>query len=117
MSGHKGKNKFKTGVRWLNWSAALALVSAGGFLTYVLVLNRPAEPVAVSLLTVERGTVETTINESGTVELRNQRLLKSPTEGAVDQVLVQPGDKVRSGQVLVTLRYPERQTALANQQV
>lgn len=117
MLGQKGKNKFKTGVPWLVWSGALALVSAGGFLTYILVVNRPAEPVAVQLLTVERGNVEITINESGTVELRDQQTLKSPTEGAVDRVLVQPGDKVRSGQVLVTLRYPERQTALANQQV
>lgn len=117
MIGQKGKNKFKTGIQWLAWSGVLAVVSAGGCLTYFLVLNRPAEPVAVSLLTVERGTVETTINESGTVELRNQRTLKSPAEGAVDQVLVKPGDKVRDGQVLVTLRYPERQTALANQQV
>lgn len=117
MLGQKGKNKFKTGVQWLAWSGALALVGAGGFLTYVLFLNRPAEPVAVQVLTVERGNVEITINESGTVELRDQQTLKSPTEGAVDRVLVQPGEKVRSGQVLVTLRYPERQTALANQQV
>ena len=117
MIGQKGKNKFKTGVQWLAWSVALAVVSAGGFLTYVLVLNRPAEPVAVQLLTVERGNVETTINESGTVELRNQRTLKSPTDGAVDRVLVQPGNKVRTGQVLVTLRYPEREIALANQQL
>lgn len=117
MIGQKRKNKFKTGVQWLAWSGALAVVSAGGFLTYVLVLNRPAEPVPVRLLTVERGTVETTINESGTVELRDQQTLKSPTEGAVDRVVVKPGDKVRDGQVLVTLRYPERQTALANQQV
>lgn len=117
MSWQQGKNKFKTGVRWLAWSGVLALVSTGGWLTYVQVLNTPAEPVAVQLLTVERGTVETTINESGTVELRDQRILKSPTEGAVDRVLVQPGDKVRSGQALVTLRYPEREIALANQQV
>lgn len=117
MIGQKGKNKFKTGIQWLAWSGALAVLSAGGFLTYVLVLNRPAEPVAVNLLAVERGTVETTINESGTVELRDQQTLKSPTEGAVDRVLIQPGDNIRSGQVLVTLRYPERQTALANQQV
>ena len=117
MRRKQEKSKFKTGVQWLVWLGALALVSIGVWLTYLLFLERSAEPVAVSLLTVERGTVETTINESGTVELREQRSLKSPTEGAVDQVLVQPGDKVKSGQVLVTLRYPERQTALGNQQL
>lgn len=117
MSRQQGKNKFKSGVQWLAWSGVLALVSTGGFLTYLLVLNRPPEPVAVRLLTVKRGSVETTINESGTVELRGQRLLKSPVESAVDQVLVQPGDKVRFGQVLLTLRYPERQTVLAKQEL
>ncbi len=117
MSKPQGKNKFKNGVQWLAWSAALAVVSIGGCLTYILVLNRPPDPVAVGLLTVERGTVETTINESGTVELRGQRCLKSPVEGAVDHVLVKPGDKVRFGQMLLTLRYPERQTVVANQQL
>jgi HlyD family secretion protein len=117
MSGQQGKNKFKNGVQWLTWSGALALVSIGGWLTSTLVLNRLAEPVMVRLLTVGRGTVETTINESGIVELRGQQTLKSPTEGAVDRVLVRPGHKIRPGQALVTLRYPERQIALANQQV
>jgi len=117
MIKQQGKQAFKTGVRWLAWSGALALVSIGGWLVYILVLNRPAKPVAAPLLTVERGTIETTINESGTVELRAQQTLQSPTEGAVDQVLVQPGDTVKAGEVLVTLRYPERSTALMDQQV
>lgn len=68
-------------------SAVLATVSAGGILTYVQVLNRTPEPVPVRLLTVKRGNIETTINEGGTVELREQRIIKSPTEGAVEQVL------------------------------
>lgn len=117
MIWHKEKKKFKTGVQWLAWPAALAVVGVGGWLTYFLVLNRPPEPVAVRLLTVERGNVETTITEGGTVELREQRVLKSPTEGAVDRVLVKPGEKVRADQVLLTLRYPERKIALAKQQL
>jgi HlyD family secretion protein len=117
MIGRKGKNKFKTGAQWLAWSAVLISVSAGGFLTYILVLDRPTKPIPVSLLAVKRGSVETTIDEGGTVELQGQQTIKSPTEGAVDRVLVQPGNKVKAGQVLVILRYPERQTALANQQL
>lgn len=112
------KGKFKGALRWLVWSFILTIVCAGGGgLTYFLIFNRPKEPVAVSLLTVKRGNVETTINESGTVELREQRAIKSPTEGAVDKVLVKPGEKVKSGQVLLVLRYPERKIALANQQL
>jgi HlyD family secretion protein len=111
------KGKFNIPGRWLAWSGVLAVASAGGWLTYFLVLNQPPEPVPVSLLTVERGNVETTINESGTVELLEQRILKSPKEGAVERVMVKPGDRVKLGQVLLTLRYPERKIALTNQQL
>ncbi|BAZ17968.1 hypothetical protein NIES4071_98490 [Calothrix sp. NIES-4071] len=111
------KNKFKIAGRWLAWSGVLAVVSVGGWLTYFVVLNKPPEPVAVRNMTVERGNVETTINESGTVELREQRILKSPKEGAVERVMVKPGDRVKPGQVLLTLRYPERKIALANQEL
>lgn len=112
-----GKGKFKGAGRMLAWSGVILALGAGGWQTYSLVRNRPAEPVAVRILNVERGNVETTINESGTVELREQRILKSPTQGAVDRVLVKPNDRVKSGQVLLTLRYPERKIALANQQL
>lgn len=111
------KNKFKIAGRWLAWSGVLAFASVGGWLTYFVVLNKPPEPIAVSLLTVERGNVETIINESGTVELREQRILKSPKEGAVERVMVKPGDRVKPRQILLTLRYPERKIALANQQL
>ena len=47
----------------------------------------------------------------------SQQILKSPAEGAVDQVLVRLGDQVKSGQPLIILRNPERQTILANQQL
>ncbi|MEP0957535.1 efflux RND transporter periplasmic adaptor subunit [Microcoleus sp. FACHB-1515] len=107
----------RAGVNWLIGSGVLAIVSIGGWWVYAVALNRPANPLSVRLLTVERGTVETTINESGTVELGNQQTLSSPAEGAVDRVLVQPGDTVRQGQILLTLRNPDRQTALVNQQI
>ncbi|WP_375512141.1 efflux RND transporter periplasmic adaptor subunit [uncultured Nostoc sp.] len=110
------KNKFKIAGRWLAWSGVLAVAGVGG-LTYFLVLNQPPEPIAVRLLTVERGNVETTINETGTVELQEQRILKSPKEGAVERVMVKPGERVKLGQVLLTLRYPERKIALTNQQL
>ena len=113
----QGKKKFKTGVKWLAWSGVLASVSAGGWLTYIQTQNRPAESAALPVVTVERGNIETTINESGTLELRGQQTLKSPAEGAVERVLVRLGDQVKSGQPLIILRNPDRQTILANQQL
>ncbi|BBD66985.1 hypothetical protein NIES4072_57370 [Nostoc commune NIES-4072] len=112
----QGKKKFKTGVKWLAWSAVLASVSAGGWLVYVH-QNRPPESAQQPVVTVERGNIETSINESGILELRGQQTLKSPAEGAVDRVLVRLGDRVKSGQPLIILRNPDRQTILINQQL
>lgn len=112
-----GQKEFKMGVQWLIGSGALIAISLTGWMSHGIWFNRSPQPIPVRLITVERDTVETTINASGTVQLRGQQTLKSPAEGAVEQVLVQPGDRVDQGQVLVTLRNPERQTALANQQV
>ncbi|NJN88143.1 MAG: efflux RND transporter periplasmic adaptor subunit [Leptolyngbyaceae cyanobacterium SL_7_1] len=111
------RGKLPSGWRWLAGSGALAVLSLAGWAAYAWRLDRPAEAVAVRLITVEWGTVETSINESGTVELAGQQTLVSPAEGAVEQLLVQPGDRVQAGQVLLTLRNPERQTALLEQQV
>ncbi|PSB64643.1 efflux transporter periplasmic adaptor subunit [Chroococcidiopsis cubana CCALA 043] len=116
MSRKQG-HKFRSGIQWLAWSATLAGICLASGLGYFLVFNSTAEPVTVQTVAVETGTVENTIDESGTVELQGQRTIKSTTEGAVDRVLVQPGNQVKADQVLVILRYPERQTALANQQL
>lgn len=111
------KKKFKTGVKWLAWSGIFALVNAGGWLVYVQTLNRPTDTVVAPVVTVRLGTIETTINESGTLELGDQQTIKSPAEGAVERVLVKLGDRVKLGQALITLRNPDRQTILADQQL
>jgi HlyD family secretion protein len=107
--------KFKAGIKWLAWSGVLATLSAGGWLVYM----RKNQPVSVQqpVVIVERGNIETSINESGTLELRGQQTLKSPAEGAVERVLVRLGDRVKSDQPLIILRNPDRQTILANQQL
>lgn len=114
--GQKDKKQVTTGIKWIVVSAILALASAGGWLVYAQLLNRPADPVPVRLIDVKQDNVETTINESGTVELGGQQTLKSPVEGAVDKVLVRLGQRVESGDQLLVLRNPERQTSLSTQQ-
>jgi HlyD family secretion protein len=113
----QARGLFKSGNRWLLWSGGLALTAIGGAVAFPLLLNRVTDPVSVSFVTVERGDIESSINEVGTVELQQQETIKSPIEGAVDQVMVRPGQRVQAGQILLTLRYPERQTALATQEL
>lgn len=115
MFGKPGKKHFNAGVPWLVGSGILAIVSTGSWLFYILDLSQSPKPVTASIMRVERGSVENTINESGTVELGAQETLKSPDNTAVDQVLIKPGDKVKAGQILLTLRNPDRETALASE--
>lgn len=116
-SPEKSVYRFKAGSRLILTSGALALLSLGGWAVYAWVTSRGPEPVAVRLLTIERDTVETVINESGTLELGGQQTLLSPLEGAVEQVLVAPGDRIEQGQTLIVLRNPDRQTALLEQEL
>jgi HlyD family secretion protein len=109
--------RFKTGVKWLIWSAVITLAGGGGIFAYTWYQNRPPEPVSVRIMPVTTGTIEDTINESGTVELGNQQTLKSPSDGAVDKILVAPGDRIELGQPLIILRNPEGETILAKQKL
>lgn len=111
------RNILKPGAPWFIWSGLLALLTFVGVVFFGLVWNRPPDPVPVSVVTVGRDTVESSISESGTVELRGQVTLRSPIEGAIDQVFVKPRDRVPAGKTLMTLRFPERQTALPDQQL
>jgi HlyD family secretion protein len=116
MGERQNEKSLKVGLRWLIGSSLLAIICLGGGVFYALVSNRP-DPVPVRLLKAKRDMVETTLNESGTVELGGQQTLKSPAQGAIDRVLVQPGDRVTQGQILLTLQNPDRQTAIADQQL
>ncbi|OCR01021.1 efflux transporter periplasmic adaptor subunit [Oscillatoriales cyanobacterium USR001] len=111
------KNTFKTGIKWLMWSGAIAVGIGGSLFAYGLYQNRSPEPVAVQLIPVKLGDIEDTINESGIVELADQQTLKSPVDATVDRVLVKIGQNITFGQSLITLRDPTRQTILTKQEL
>ncbi|MGF1515956.1 MAG: efflux RND transporter periplasmic adaptor subunit [Elainellaceae cyanobacterium] len=107
----------KAGFRWLSRAAVLFAVGVGGTLAYLTWQQRSTPPIAVRSIVAEQGSVEESISASGVVQLANQQTLRSPAEGAVDQALVLPGERVTAGQVLVVLRNAERETATSSQQL
>lgn len=115
----QSRKTLKRGLQWLVGSGAIALVGAGGFWAYTRGVNRSPDAASAKVTTVELGTVEETIDESGTVVLGDQQTLKAPFEagGVVERVNVRAGDRVEFGQVLVVLREPTRETALAQKQL
>ncbi|MEZ2232742.1 efflux RND transporter periplasmic adaptor subunit [Microcoleus sp.] len=114
---YQEKNSFKTGVKWLLWSSFLTLGIGGGLFAYGLYQNRPPEPIGVRLIPVKLGDIEIPINETGIVEFGGQQTLKSPVDATVDEVLVKIGQKITSGQNLITLRNAEKQTILSQQKL
>ncbi len=105
------RNAWKVVRAWIAWSSVLGVLSFGGLLLYNRMLTSISEPLPVSLIEVNKGTVEDIINESGIVELGEQQPLKASVEGAVAKVLVKVGDSLEAGQQLVLLEGSQQQNS------
>ncbi|MGB3404781.1 MAG: efflux RND transporter periplasmic adaptor subunit [Microcoleaceae cyanobacterium] len=113
----QARKAYKTGIKWLVGAGLLTAISLGGLVTYNGLQNRPQASVNARLITVKLGSVENNISEGGTVELGGQRTIKSPEEGAVENLLVALGDRITPGQELIRLRNPQRETILSQKQL
>lgn len=102
--GETVKYKDKRRLSWPIAAGVLVVATLGAWVVYSRVLNPSSGAVEVSTIAVERGTIEISVNNSGVVEFGGQQTLKSPTDGTVDRVLVRIGDRVQSGNELITLR-------------
>jgi HlyD family secretion protein len=89
---------------WLLWSGFLGIMVVAGWIVYEKYIYKPPQPVAVRVLPVKTSTVETTVTESGTVELGRQITLKSPKDVTVEKVKVKEGDRIAAKQSLIILR-------------
>jgi HlyD family secretion protein len=87
--------------RWIKRLLSLALVvaMAGGGLYYL----KRREPVAVTLYSVQSGTVQTTVANTrvGTVKACRRAYLAPATGGEVARLPVREGDAVQQGQILL----------------
>jgi HlyD family secretion protein len=52
---------------------------------------------------VDRGNIRVTIDETGVVEPERRIVVKSPISGVVRELRVEPGDRVRTGQVMAVI--------------
>lgn len=105
--------KFKPGFKLLTISAGLTIVTFTGWLIFAFFIKTNTQTIPVRMVTVTQDTVEDKITgESGILKLDNQRSIKSPITGTVEQVLVKLGDQVKKGQTLIRLRDTESQIKL-----
>ncbi|MEL6813723.1 MAG: efflux RND transporter periplasmic adaptor subunit [Cyanobacteria bacterium J06598_3] len=107
----------RSGMKWLMGSGLLLTIGLAGWLGYKRYQTPAVEPIAVPTTTVEVGSVEITVTESGTVELAGQQTFKSPSDVTVEAVPVEERQRVAAGSVLLSLRDRNLQRELDNQQV
>ncbi len=83
---------------------AVVLLALALLVAIAWYLTRP-QPVPVALFTVGRGTVEATVSNTraGTVKACRRSKMAPPAGGQISQLLVRKGDRVKAGQVLLTL--------------
>jgi RND family efflux transporter MFP subunit len=84
-------------------AAALWLAGCGEASKEKSVAAQPANPVAVSAVAVEAETWPSIYEATGTVRARTSATISAKLMGYVREVKVQAGDRVQSGQLLVTL--------------
>jgi HlyD family secretion protein len=110
--------KRRSGVKWLLASGLLLTVGLSGWWGYNRFLQKPVEPTFIPTVAVEKGSVEVTITESGTVELGGQQTFKSPGEDvAVEAVQVEERQRIEAGTVMLVLRDRTLEGDLSTRQI
>jgi HlyD family secretion protein len=100
-------------MRWLGGTIFLGLAGFGGWWFYRSNFPTEVKTTPIETLTVTKGSVEDKLSgERGIVELEGQITLKSPTDGTVEQIAAILGNTVKSGQSLVFLRDPDKETQI-----
>lgn len=79
------------------------LAGLGLVLLLALVALWP-EAAAVDLAPVERGSLQVTVDDEGETRVRDRFLISAPVAGRLVRIELEPGDALRRGDVVVTLR-------------
>jgi HlyD family secretion protein len=72
----------------------------------LIIALRPT-PIEVELASVTRGSIRVTVDEEGMTRIRDKFLVTAPVAGAISRIELEPGDRVRRGDVFATI-HPER---------
>jgi len=89
--------------RWIYLGVALAVIAIGAFAYRRWSQSRQTNTTAVQTATVERGTVTSSVDAAGTIEVTRSASLTWQTTGVVGSVNVELGDVVHKGDVLMEL--------------
>jgi HlyD family secretion protein len=99
---------------WIGFAAVLALAAGGGYVYYRLVYvpGREAAEQTITTAQVSRGDLVVSVSGSGSMSAVSEVALGFQSEGYVDEVLVEVGDRVQEGDVLARLETDQLELAL-----
>lgn len=89
---------------WFKHRGALA---AAAVVAVLLVIALRPTPIEVELASVSRGAMRVTVDEEGMTRIRDKFLMTAPIAGVISRIEMEPGDRVRRGDVFATI-HPER---------
>jgi len=89
--------------RWIYLGVALGVVAIAALAYRQWALSRQTDTAALQTATVERGTVTSSVDAAGTIEVTRSASLTWQTSGTVASVNVEVGDAVHEGDVLMDL--------------
>jgi multidrug efflux pump subunit AcrA (membrane-fusion protein) len=113
LTDQKRSRRF-TRMRW-GVSAAAALLAVA-IAAYFLPSGPSVARDTLVIATVQDGTFDVRVHAPGTLQPHDKRLVTTAVQGSVAAVLVQPGDTVQPGSVLVQLDNPHLQSAVVSAQ-
>ncbi|MFO7631997.1 MAG: efflux RND transporter periplasmic adaptor subunit [Caldilinea sp.] len=98
----------------------IVIIAAGGWFAYdryLAPIQAQSNTPAYETITVQRGAIASTVNATGSIEPQDQASLIFRGVGMVNDLLVDVGQSVKSGQLLAQLDTTELTLALANAKV
>lgn len=98
---------------WI-WVLLVVLLAAGGIGYRALASSRAAEAETVQTATITKGSLASTLSASGNTRSGQDATIAWQTSGTVEQVTLQPGDRVEMDQVLAALDPSSLSTELIN---
>jgi macrolide-specific efflux system membrane fusion protein len=96
----------------LQWVTVVLVVLSAGVAGVFYGKSRGGEQPTYRKAVVERGEIQRTILATGLVQPENRLEIKPPIAGRVEEVMVQEGDKIKKGQILVRMSSTERAALL-----
>lgn len=104
LFGEEPEPRGWSGWPWLLGTGVVLALGLAGWWAYRHWQGQSGEPPVVTTAAVSRQNLENRVDASGTVTLGNQQTLKAPGDVTVEAVLVEAGQRVRRGTVLLRLR-------------